>query len=905
MQKLLSLKASAGSGKTFSLANRYISLLLKGANPKEIVAITFTNKSAREMEERIIRYLRDIKKDENFLKKLVENTGMSEKEIIKKAPIILDKFLKSDIHITTIDSFIQKIARKFSYYGGFDIDFDVKSDNLEAVFSKFVDSLNDKEFEELVNFSKNEENILSFLESLYLIDKEIQSIEYGELRIENGELEELKLKIESLRDEILDLMDKCSNQVKDFIKNYEGLIFKPRFKSILDNGSIKYNRSHFNKCYSDILESKFFEYVELIKEYLYKKYLSKEAYILKTIFSLYSKYKNKKWEIKKKENYLDFKDIEHLVYEILVENHLDNQFLYFRLDSKINHILIDEFQDTSITQWRIIYPLVEEIKSGEGQNPFKTFFYVGDTKQAIYRFRGGSSFLFDYVYKSLKPDGMRQESLNTNYRSGEVIVDFVNKVFNLNEKANKDGGYVEIRENKVDEESSSKNYKRYDWRSNLKEVLEFMFEKGVRDKDIAILVYNNDDILEVADFIVENFNKKVVTSTTKEIINQESARAVISLMKFLYYKEKGKLFLFEFLTFVGKEFDENFDTQIKEDRPSKMIKEILDKYDLWDEATLKLLIYSMRYDTLIDFVEDIENCDEVLSSDIDGINILTIHKSKGLEFENVIVIDRMKKNSNRGIKLLYDYEGIELKNIRYKQSGMEILDDEYARTLTKEEELELKDKENVEYVAYTRAKNSLFILKNEKDSNFVKLQEYDGENILGKFSVEKKEEIKKDNKKFSLEINYYGKQGYKKEKEYKPNEYEAIYKGLAIHSLFEIEDEDYTLNRYGAFCNIKEVKEIYNRAKEYEEYKRLLNGQIYKELPFVAIKEDEKKEGIIDLMIENEEIIIIDYKSTKPDDERGYIQQLKFYIDNISKIKNKKTKGFIFYVDSLELKEIK
>ena len=738
-----------------------------------------------------------------------------------------------------------------------------------------------------------------------MIDKEIQSIENGELIIENGELEELKFKIEALRDEILDLMDKCSNQVKDFIKNYEELIFKPRFNSILKNSSIKYKGSHFNKCYSEVLESKFFEYVEVIKKYLYQKYLLKEAYILKTIFALYEKYKNKKWEVKKKENYLDFKDIEHLVYKILVEDELNKDFLYFRLDSKITHILIDEFQDTSITQWKIISPLVDEIKSGVGQKLFRTFFYVGDTKQAIYRFRGGSSFLFDYVYKSLKPFGMKQESLDTNYRSGEVIVDFVNKVFNLNEKASKDGGYVEIKENKVDEENSSKNYKRYDWRSNLKEVLEFMFEKGVREKDIAILVYNNDDILKVADFIVENFNKKVVTSTTKEIINQESARAVISLMKFLYYKEKGKLFLFEFLTFVGKEFDENFDTQIKEDKPSKMIKEILDKYDLWDEATLKLLIYSMRYDTLIDFVEDIENCDEALSSDIDGINILTIHKSKGLEFENVIVIDRMKKKSNRGIKLLYGYEGIDLKNIRYKQSGMEILDDEYARILKKEEELELKDKENVEYVAYTRAKNSLFILKNEKDSNFVKLQEYDGENILGKFSVEKKEEIKKDNKKFSLEINYYGKQGYKKEKEYKPNEYEAIYKGLAIHSLFEIEDEDYTLNRYGAFCDIKEVKEIYNRAKEYEEYKRLLNGQIYKELPFVAIKEDEKKEGIIDLMIENEEIIIIDYKSTKPDDERGYIQQLKFYIDNISKIKNKKTKGFIFYVDSLELKEIK
>ncbi|XPV54807.1 MAG: UvrD-helicase domain-containing protein [Halarcobacter ebronensis] len=123
-------------------------------------------------------------------------------------------------------------------------------------------------------------------------------------------------------------------------------------------------------------------------------------------------------------NYLHFNDISNICYELL-STKIDKEFLYFRLDSNFSHILIDEFQDTSLLQYKILQPLIEEILSS---SEFKTFFYVGDTKQSIYRFRGGKRELFDYVLKTNPM--VNVEVLNTNFRSCEKVVNYVNQSFN-------------------------------------------------------------------------------------------------------------------------------------------------------------------------------------------------------------------------------------------------------------------------------------------------------------------------------------------------------------------------------------------------------------------------------------------------------------------------------------------
>ena len=370
MQRLLSLKASAGSGKTFSLALRYLALLFRGVNPSSILAVTFTNKAANEMKERVIKFLNSIQSNEDLLEILCQTSGMDKKEILNKKDIVLREFLTSDIHITTIDAFIQKIIRKFGYYVGVDTDFDIKSDNLENVFDLLIENLDNAEFNSLIEFAKIEnkksKSIIGLFEMLYEKEKEL-----SKWKMENGEWKIIPIlkEIEDIKSKFILATEECI-QINSFFKKDPFDMLKVKtIPNFLEKGTLAKVRG-FKKCYEEWMDAEFEKLILLIKELL----ISKEKYVLSSLFSLYEKYKDIKNSVKLKENYMDFKDIEHKTYELLVEDDLNRDFLYFRLDSKIEHILIDEFQDTSVTQWKIFEPLVDEVKAGEGVKKFKSFF---------------------------------------------------------------------------------------------------------------------------------------------------------------------------------------------------------------------------------------------------------------------------------------------------------------------------------------------------------------------------------------------------------------------------------------------------------------------------------------------------------------------------------------------------
>ena len=878
MKRLLAVSASAGSGKTFRLVNRYISLL-NIDNSSNIIAITFTNKAANEMKERIIKELQSLGEDENVVKMITKELKISKAELLKRKNNLIKKFLTTDVNIQTIDSFINKILRKFSYFAGVRSKFNIGSDDKDVIFDNFLASLNSDEMNKLIKIAKKEEkfftSLVGLFEELYEKDKELNKVKIEKCKVKSDNI--LK-DIEKIKNEFILATSECKQVNGFFKKNIYDMLKVKTIPSFLEKGSLKSVRG-FKKCYEEWMDEAFERLIGLIRDY----FKFQEYEFFNNLFYFYERYKQEKWEFKKAENLLDFKDIEHLVYNLLQGKKISSDFLYFRLDSKINHILIDEFQDTSVTQWEIFEPIVTEIASGFGRKEERSFFYVGDVKQSIYRFRGGKKELFSEVAKKYEPFGLEMEKLKVNYRSAKNIVDFVNTKFGLKEEVHReDDGYVEVDE-MTKEEAFEKIY----------EKILFLNENGVKEEDIAILVYKNDDILEIGEFL-ESKGKRIVTAKKAKVISQRSVKAIISLMKYLEDNSR-QIERLNFLSLTGKKWGEK--VEIKINRPLKMIKEIMDKYDLVDEASLKLLYHSRKYDTLFDFVRDIDNFNEELPlKEFEGVTIMTIHKSKGLEFKNVIVVDRLSKENPDKSNILFDYEGIKLKDLKLKISGREIIDTEYKLTKQKEEKLVFEDKKNVEYVAFTRAENSLIILKRsettKKDGKSLSAFVTDIKPVkIGEVIPSKEKEAKKEIKKERVILENYGKQEVKvKEEEYKANDYEAIYFGNAIHYAFECEDIEAVRNRYGDFCDIDEVKMKFIEAKKY-----LPRGK--KEIPFIY----ESSVGRIDLLSEE---VIIDYKSAKPNDERGYIHQVRKYIKAVESISGKKFKGKIFYVDTMEFKEV-
>ena len=146
-QPFLALKASAGSGKTFNLALRYVWLLFNGAKPSEILALTFTNKATKEMQERVLNVLKELANSHTldtspFIISTLANMGLSKKEIQAQASKIYKEFLDSNPKICTIDSFFNEILHKFCWYVGLSQDYKIgEKIEAEVLFEEFLSTL--------------------------------------------------------------------------------------------------------------------------------------------------------------------------------------------------------------------------------------------------------------------------------------------------------------------------------------------------------------------------------------------------------------------------------------------------------------------------------------------------------------------------------------------------------------------------------------------------------------------------------------------------------------------------------------------------------------------------------------------------------------------------------------------
>ncbi|WP_151942580.1 RecB-like helicase [Aliarcobacter butzleri] len=901
MKNYLALKASAGSGKTFALTVRYICLLLLGAKPNEILTLTFTNKAANEMSERIYKTLLTLGDDEAYLNAIENEVNLSKEEILGKKNILIKQFSNANLSIFTIDKFVNKILREFCGYIGISDDFEIKNDDIEKLSYEFLKSLNEKDFQTLIDLSfyekKKFNSIFELFKTILEKNEDIEVINIDASLIELQKENILK-KAFKIKESILSCTN-ASNSAKNAVdfETFEDLFGR----TWLEKENFE-DYSYFKKCANESNKNDFLK----LKEELSIYYKIRAGFSLNKIFEVYLKFRDFKFEFNKNKNYLEFNDISNLVYDLL-STKIDKDFLYFRLDSNYSHILIDEFQDTSLLQYKILEPLIDEILSGD-VTKFKTFFYVGDTKQSIYRFRGGKRELFDYVANTNKI--LEVEVLNTNYRSCENVINFVNELFlNLpnyeyfKQESVRTNGYVEVVVDATFEEDEKF--------VNVAKKIEELLQSGVNFNDIAILTYTNDDVLSLYYYLKQKFPSiKISTEMTSKLINQQNVKAVINAIKYIYFKEE--IYKENLNAIIGNKLLTTLDLEIilEEKSVQEVIKELSKKLKIIDENIIKLVEVSSSFNNIVDFVYEIDKLEAIMeNSESKGLQILTIFKSKGLEFHTVILLDRIKRKNVDKSSLLFDYENLELKNIFYKIKGYENFNEDYKKAIDKEKKLSLEDEINILYVAMTRAKNNMIIFKKEKSSVFdiLNMNVCKIGKMINSSNLVKNIEEKSIISYTPLNLGTQEKQ-IVKEKELKENHLHSRYFGLATHyclemlNNFSFNDLKYTLNlartRFSNYLNDKDFIDIENRLAHLinnDFFKFLITNSVLTSEQSLIYKEELK---IIDLLIyKDDTYYILDYKTTKEELDEEHKNQVLYYKEAIKEIfKTSNVKSYLVYL---------
>ena len=894
-------EASAGAGKTFSLVVRYLSLLFMGEEADKILALTFTNKAANEMQERIIETLMYFQeRDERF--EVARVTGIDVETLLGLRQDILEQFLKSDAKVMTIDKFFAKILRKFSLHAGLMPNFSTFASQHELkIMARFLTLANVKGREsELIALStmasKRLSDIFSLLDELYGKRKELQNQNFQ------------KSDYIALENEIMNNFTSLQSMV---------------FASAMSGGAKKTMNC---ESVDDILTKAWIEkdtleywqykkgYISDMDEYLHSMQMlipgymkAKESHFFHSLFGLLDIYEEAKMMVAKEDSELSFDDITNLVYSLLKER-VDSEFLYFRLDAKISHVLLDEFQDTSVVQFDILKPIIDEISAGKGMSERNSLFIVGDVKQSIYRFRGGTKELFYHVTDKY---GVTVDNLLTNYRSDANVVNFVNKVFDEKIKnylpqqvrAKAGEGYVEV--------------------INSEEVLEGMsekvlslIEKGENPDSIAVLTQTNKDGTAV-EALLREAGIDVVTETTSLLINQKNIRALIEYLKYSYFNEN--IYARNFFALLEIEVGELKACNIHSNDLANELLKVIETYSLFD-GDLNLLLFLQllsNYSDIEQFLFEYERMDATAAqADLHGVRVLTVHKSKGLEFENVIVIDRLGRAKADTSTIIYQYDGISLQNIYLRMKKRASFDLAYARALEDEERLSHEDAMHALYVAFTRAQNRLYIIQKSKDSKFdtLALEEQTwGEEKIEAGVIQVNEVIEP----LVYESRNYGQQGdiIKEESEEEEKDQHAIEFGLALHytlemmASFDVDAVDeaisVTMNRYGAYLEMADFESIKKRVSHLvadEKFKALCLGVITKERA-ISYKGELR---YIDLLVQQEDgWVIMDYKSAKSHSEQ-YHKQVGFYKQAVASITNEKVSGYLVYLleDRCEIVEV-
>lgn len=427
----LLIRASAGTGKTFQLSNRFLALLRGGVPHERLMATTFTRKAAGEILDRVILRLAEATQDEAQRQELERFTGGP---VLSRAACLqmLQQAMRQlhRLRVSTLDSFFSQLARSFSLELGLPPGWQIIEDWQDtALRSQAISALLDQEdpaqLRTLLNLlAKGEtdrsigELVRQTVQDLYDLFQDTapaawQTIPHHQPLRED----ELAAVLEELRTAELPTKQMLKGRDQDYDRAVRG-----DWEAFLGKGLAAAVHEGTGTYHSKPIPEPVVAVYQRLLDHVRAELVGRVALQTEATYTLLQKFHGEYQRRKQRARAARFADITRSLQTL--GQQADPTRLMFRLDSHIDHLLLDEFQDTAPEQWRVVQPLAERVTAAEGDS---SLFCVGDVKQAIYGWRGGVAEIFDAIADQL--GGLGQESLNTSYRSSPAVIETVNHVF--------------------------------------------------------------------------------------------------------------------------------------------------------------------------------------------------------------------------------------------------------------------------------------------------------------------------------------------------------------------------------------------------------------------------------------------------------------------------------------------
>ncbi|RKF04084.1 ATP-dependent exoDNAse (exonuclease V) beta subunit [Tenacibaculum lutimaris] len=809
--------ASAGSGKTFTLVKEYLKVLLQSEDIfrfQKILAITFTNKAAGEMKERVLHNLQVFSEGESndLLEIILEETLLDRIVVKERSKKILDEILRNyaAFSITTIDSFTHKIIKSFAYDLGLPLNFEVEMD-AGSLLNEAVDVLiskigtdealtkilidfsldkadDDKSWDisrELNEFSKillNEDDTKHFRK---LANKQLADFTNLKAKLSKHQ-KEIKKRWKEIGEEALKIIEGMQLAHNDFYRSmlpnhFVALAQNPEKAKFFDQSALRERieeNNFYAKSKSDDIKTAIEGVLpELLKLYteseqMYQQFLMNNLALKSLIPLAVLNNINQELSHLKEENNLRL----NAEFNQLISDNIKDQpapFIYERIGQRFMHYFIDEMQDTSMLQWQNLIPLIDNALAQENSN----LLLVGDGKQAIYRWRGGKSEQFIglgsekdnpfHVPKVVK-------TLETNFRSYAEVINFNNQFFqhtanflqnesykqlfvdgNKQLENAKKGGFVSLTflDKEEDKEEELIKYP--------KKILEIVKNLSAQFSlnEICILVRKKKDGIAVANYLSEN-GIDIISSETLLLENSSKVNFIMNVLQVIQHPNDKETCL-EILYFLHEHLkaveDKHSFIALMIHQPNETIFQQLKNYGAFFElSTFHQLPFYEKIEEIIRGFQLVTSSDAYVQFFLDvvleqqrkgtsvqefldfwsekkdklsivapesgnAVQVMTIHKSKGLEFPVVVFpydldvyrqvnpkvwLDELPESFDDFKELFVPFN----KDLNYvNDRGSEIYQQQ-------REELEL-DNFNLLYVALTRAVEQLYVVTEKKISS--------------------------------------------------------------------------------------------------------------------------------------------------------------------------------------------